>query len=194
MIHTYTLNGLQLQTGDILCLTFQGDLQDHPINHWRLLGLLVPGEVDHVAVYVGPEGRCVESAYRGVYVFHLDGAQWTPKKMYKYRGRFRDDFVGVAYPLPPLGKSGGNMAKCIFCKKDDARKNTTKKELDALFQYAVLESDDDMQKLIYDLKNREEDKLPTCNTCFSANERLMVVVDNRELARTKDEGFIIEGE
>ena len=103
MIHTYIINGLQVQTGDILCLAFHGDSQNHPVSRWRLLGLLIPGEVDHVAVYVGPQGRCVESAYRGVYDFDLGGDQWIPKKMYKYRGRFKDDFVGVAYPLQGRG-------------------------------------------------------------------------------------------
>ncbi len=105
MIHTYAINGIQVQTGDILCLAFHGDPQNHPVNQWRLLGLLIPGEVDHVAVYVGPGGRCVKSAYRGVYEFHLDGDQWTPKKMYKYRGRFKDDFIGAAFPLRGRGLS-----------------------------------------------------------------------------------------
>ena len=85
MIHTYIINNLQVQTGDILCLTFNGDPKNPPVNRWRLLGLLIPGEVDHVAVYVGPEGRCIESAYRGVYEFDLEGQIWLPKKMYKYR-------------------------------------------------------------------------------------------------------------
>jgi cell wall-associated NlpC family hydrolase len=105
MIHTSTINGLQIQTGDILCLAFHGDSENHPVSYWRLLGLLIPGEVDHVAVYIGPQGRSVESAYRGVYEFNLGGDQWIPKKMYKYRGRFKDDFVGVAYPLRGRGLS-----------------------------------------------------------------------------------------
>ena len=105
MIYEYTINGLKVQTGDILCLAFRSNPQNHPVNHWRLLGLLIPGEVDHVAVYVGPQGRCVESAYRGVYEFHLGGDRWMPKKMYKHRGRFKDDFVGVAYPLHGRGFS-----------------------------------------------------------------------------------------
>jgi len=99
MIHTTKINGLDVQTGDILCLAFHGDSENHPVSHWRLLGLVIPGEVDHVAVYIGPGGRCIESAYRGVYKFDLEGGEWLPKKMYKYRGRFKDDFVGVAYPL-----------------------------------------------------------------------------------------------
>ena len=105
MLHATTINGLNVQTGDILCLAFHGDPENHPVNHWRLLGLVIPGEVDHVAVYVGPEGRCVESAYRGVYEFDVEGGEWIPKKMYKYRGRFKDDFVGVAYPLQDRGLS-----------------------------------------------------------------------------------------
>jgi hypothetical protein len=99
MVHSTYLNGLQLRTGDILCLAFHGDAQNHPVNHWRLLGLLIPGEIDHIAVYIGPDGRCVEAAYRGVYEFHINGETWTPKKMYKYRGWFKDEFIGAAYPL-----------------------------------------------------------------------------------------------
>jgi hypothetical protein len=105
MIYQYTINGLHVKTGDILCLAFHGDPKNHPVNHWRLLGLLIPGEVDHVAVYVGPGGRCIESAYRGVYEFHLGGNRWAPRKMYKYRGRFKDDLVGIAYPLQGRGLS-----------------------------------------------------------------------------------------
>ncbi|HBX69206.1 MAG TPA: hypothetical protein DEH25_07445 [Chloroflexi bacterium] len=105
MIYTTTINNVQIQTGDILCLTFHDDVSEHPVNHWRLLGLIIPGEVDHVAIYIGPGGRCVESAYRGVYEFDLGGDLWIPKKMYKYRGRFQDDFVGAAYPLEGRGLS-----------------------------------------------------------------------------------------
>ena len=111
MVYSYKINGLSVKTGDILCLAFKGDPKNHPVNHWRLLGLIIPGEVDHVAVYIGPQGRCVESAYRGVYEFDLGGDQWIPKKMYRYRGRFKDDFVGVAYPLEGRGLSTTEQAR-----------------------------------------------------------------------------------
>ena len=97
MIYSYEINGLPLQTGDLICTTDGGQ----PIvagEFWRLLGKLVPGEVDHVAIYVGPEGRCVESAVVGVYVFESPGSTWDAEAMYEQR-LFLDQLYGVAYPL-----------------------------------------------------------------------------------------------
>lgn len=102
MIHTTTLNGLSIQTGDILCMAFDQDENSRPGDYWRILGMLIPGEVDHVAVYVGPGGRCVEAGGRGVIAFDLDGELWAAEKMFKHRGRFKDHLVGVAYPLQGL--------------------------------------------------------------------------------------------
>jgi hypothetical protein len=103
MIHRTTINGLTIQTGDILCMAFDEGESARPGDYWRILGLLIPGEVDHVAVYVGPGGRCVEAGAKGVYVFDLDGNEWIAEKMFKHRGRFKDHLVGVAYPLYGLG-------------------------------------------------------------------------------------------
>ncbi len=103
VIYTYTLDGLQIQTGDILCLAFGRDENISPGDYWRIIGLLVPGEVDHVAVYVGPGGRCVEACAKGVYTFDLEDNEWAAEKMFKHRGRFKDQLVGVAYPLHGLG-------------------------------------------------------------------------------------------
>ena len=97
MVHSYEINGLPLQTGDLICTTDGG----RPViagEFWRLLGKLVPGEVDHVAIYVGPEGRCVESAVVGVYVFESPGSTWDAEAMYEQR-LFLDQLYGVAYPL-----------------------------------------------------------------------------------------------
>lgn len=105
LIYSYTVNDIPIQTGDILCLAFDADNPAYPGDYWRILGLLIPGEVDHVAVYVGPEGRCVEAAARGVYTFDLEDNEWTARKMYKHRGRFKDHLVGVAYPLQAAGLS-----------------------------------------------------------------------------------------
>jgi hypothetical protein len=102
MIHAYTINGLKIQTGDILCLAFDGDHVGPPGDYWRILGLLIPGEVDHVAVFIGPEGRCVEACARGVYTFDLEDNEWAPEKMFKHRGIFKDHLVGAAYPLHGL--------------------------------------------------------------------------------------------
>ena len=103
MIYSYEINGLSLQTGDLICTTDGG----RPIiagEFWRLLGKLVPGEVDHVAIYVGPKGRCVESAVVGVYVFEVPGSIWDAEAMYRQR-LFLDQFHGIAYPLQGKGLS-----------------------------------------------------------------------------------------
>ena len=104
MIYTYTLEGLPLKTGDIICTTDMV-LEIEAGEFWRLLGRLLPGDVDHVAIYVGPEGRCVESGGRGVVTFDLRGDSWIPKKMTKHRGPFLDQLYGVAYPLEGRGLS-----------------------------------------------------------------------------------------
>lgn len=98
MIHEYTINGLPLKTGDIICTT-DVKLEIEAGEFWRFLGRLLPGEVDHVAIYLGPGGCCVESGGKGVVIFDIKGESWTPRKMIKHRGRFYDQLHGVAYPL-----------------------------------------------------------------------------------------------
>lgn len=103
MIDTYVVEGLEIQAGDVLCMAFNPESCVNTGDYWRILGLLIPGEVDHVAVYVGPGGRCVEACARGVYTFDLEDNQWAPEKMFKHRGRLKDHLVGVAYPLQAPG-------------------------------------------------------------------------------------------
>ena len=98
IISRHRIEGLPLQTGDIICTSCGGE----PVksgDFWRLLGMLVPGAVDHVTVYVGPGGRCVESGPSGVVMFTVVGDRWEAGKMAKRRGRLVDTFYGVAYPL-----------------------------------------------------------------------------------------------
>jgi len=98
MIHTYTINGLPLETGDIIC-TMNGKPNILPGEFWRLVGRLVPGDVDHVAVFVGPDGHCVEAGGRGVISFSVSLGSWDSAKMIANRGLLFDEFYGVAYPL-----------------------------------------------------------------------------------------------
>lgn len=102
MIDTVTIEGLQVQTGDVLC-TMNGKPDILPGEFWRLVGRLVPGEVDHVAIYVGPGGRCVESGTRGVITFEVPDGRWEAEKMVAQRGLLIDELVGVAYPLAGRG-------------------------------------------------------------------------------------------
>jgi hypothetical protein len=104
MIHTYVIDGIHIQTGDIIC-TVDGEPDILPGDFWRLLGRLLPGEVGHIAIYVGPRGRCVEAGAKGVVAFEVEENTWIPKKMMGQRGRFLDQFYGVAYPLHGRGLS-----------------------------------------------------------------------------------------
>ena len=104
MVYTYTIDGLLVRTGDVVCTT-DGELDIMPGDFWRLLGRLLPGEVGHVVVYVGPEGRCVEAAGRGVVTFEVEENTWVPERMVEQRGRFIDRLYGVAYPLRGRGLS-----------------------------------------------------------------------------------------
>jgi hypothetical protein len=104
MDYTYVIDGVRIQTGDIIC-TVDGEPDILPGDFWRLLGRLLPGEVGHIVVYVGPQGRCVEAGARGVVTFEVEENAWVPKNMMGQRGRFLDRFYGVAYPLRGRGLS-----------------------------------------------------------------------------------------
>lgn len=101
MIYTYQIEGLTLQTGDIIC-TMNGKPDILPGEFWRFVGRLVPGDVDHVAMYVGPTGRCVEAGARGVIKFTVFDGQWNTERMARRRGLLFDTFYGVSSPLDGL--------------------------------------------------------------------------------------------
>ncbi len=111
-IHTYLIDGLTVQTGDLICTSttmgqsvFAGFL-------WRVFGMIIPGPVDHIAVYVGPGGRCVEAGAKlRVITFDISGNTWDESKMTKVRGPLRDTLYGVAYPLAGRSLSGEEEAR-----------------------------------------------------------------------------------
>ncbi len=102
MVYSYEIEGLPLKTGDIIC-TMNGKPDILPGEFWRLVGRLVPGDVDHVALYLGPEGRCIECGSRGVVLFDVSGPAWCSEVMIRARGLLCDTFYGVAYPLDGQG-------------------------------------------------------------------------------------------
>jgi hypothetical protein len=104
MVYNYQIEGMTLRTGDIIC-TMNGKPDILPGEFWRLIGRLVPGDVDHVAVYVGPRGRCIEAGARGVIAFDVPGGHWDTERMARQRGLLLDTFYGVASPLDALGIS-----------------------------------------------------------------------------------------
>jgi len=98
MIHEYVINGLPVKTGDIIC-THDGGAPILEGQFWRFVGSLIPGEVDHVAVYVGPEGRCIEAGPKGVNFYELENNTWDAMKLRNQRGPVVDVFYGVALPV-----------------------------------------------------------------------------------------------
>jgi len=102
MIYTYQIEGIPVQTGDIIC-TMNGKPDILPGEFWRLIGRLVPGDVDHVAIYIGPEGRCIEAGAHGVIKFTVFNGEWNTEKMARRRGLLFDSFYGIVSPLDALG-------------------------------------------------------------------------------------------
>jgi len=101
-IYKTSFNGITLQTGDLIC-TADGKPDILPGEFWRLIGRLLPGDVDHVVIYLGPRGRCVESGALGVITFTMPGKTWQSEKLVAARGLLVDQFYGVAYPLEDSG-------------------------------------------------------------------------------------------
>lgn len=106
MIHTYQVNGLTVKTGDIIC-TMNGKPNILPGEFWRLVGRLVPGDVDHIAIYLGPDGRFVEAGALGVVTFEIHEGLWQSEHSMPERGMLVDTFYGVAYPLNEIGLTPG---------------------------------------------------------------------------------------
>jgi hypothetical protein len=104
MVHTYQINGLIVRTGDVIC-TMNGKPDILPGEFWRLVGRLVPGDVDHVVMYHGPAGLCIESGAKGVVTFEIHDGYWEPEHTMPERGLLVDTFYGVAYPLAGRGLS-----------------------------------------------------------------------------------------
>ena len=104
MIYTYQIEGIPLQTGDIIC-TMNGKPDILPGEFWRFIGRLVPGDVDHVAIYVGPHGRCIEAGTRGIITFDVPDEAWDTERMASQRGLLFDTFYGVVSPLDTLQAS-----------------------------------------------------------------------------------------
>ncbi len=104
MIFTYQIHGIPLQTGDIICTT-DGKPEILAGEFWRLLGRLLPGDVDHIVMYTGPGGSCVEAGALGVITFEFKSGHWNSEILMRQRGMLVDTFYGVAYPLQGLGLS-----------------------------------------------------------------------------------------
>lgn len=102
MVYTYAIKGVSVKTGDII-ITHDGDDCSIAGQFWRILGALLPGDADHAVIYIGPEGRCIESAACGVEVFNVPNGTWDGQAMMGQRGLLLDEFYGVVSPLEGIG-------------------------------------------------------------------------------------------
>ena len=58
-----------------------------------------------MAIYLGPNGRCIEAGARGVITFDVPTGHWNTERMARQRGLLFDTFYGVASPLDGVGLS-----------------------------------------------------------------------------------------
>ncbi|GAB4126410.1 MAG: hypothetical protein Fur005_23950 [Roseiflexaceae bacterium] len=103
MIHTYQLHGHTLQTGDLIC-TSDGNQHILFSKAYELLGIVIPGPIDHIALYIGPGGRCIEAGPWGVLDFELPNNHWDSPAMFDRRG-IADTIYGIANPVAGRGFS-----------------------------------------------------------------------------------------
>lgn len=98
-VYSYKINGIPVQTGDLIC-TVDGDPSAPIIGQfWWLVGKMIPGDVNHIVIYIGPEGRCVESgAWGKVIAFDVPDGEWDGPGMFGER-LLIDQLYGIAYPL-----------------------------------------------------------------------------------------------
>lgn len=99
-LYTSTIDGLTVRTGDIIC-TANGSEESFVGAFWRAVGVAVPGDVDHVLLYVGPAGRCVEAGPQGVIAYDVPDQHWDAERMHTQRG-FVDTLYGVVSPVDDL--------------------------------------------------------------------------------------------
>jgi uncharacterized protein YycO len=92
MVYEFVINGRHLKTGDIIS-TKDGNNSIYTLG-FHILGLMIPGTVDHTVMYVGPDGLCVESGMRGVIAFNA-ATKWNSDAMFKERG-LADEFYAAS--------------------------------------------------------------------------------------------------
>jgi len=99
MIYEFTINGRKVKTGDVIS-TSDGTNSIFSLGY-RILGKLVPGDMDHSVLYVGPEGLCVEAGIYGVITFNAS-PEWDSEEMFAQRGLL-DTFRAASSVLKSRG-------------------------------------------------------------------------------------------
>ncbi len=108
-VHTHRYEGLVVRTGDVLC-TVNGVPGSLAGRFWQGVGAVLPGRIDHCALYVGPGGRCVEAGANGVIAFDMPGPEWDAPALVGTRALL-DRLYGVADPLAGRGFAPADEAR-----------------------------------------------------------------------------------
>lgn len=99
MIYEFTINGRKVKSGDVIS-TRDGMNSIYSVGY-TVLGKLIPGDVDHTVLYVGPEGLCVEAGIYGVISFNA-AHEWSAMAMFEGRGLL-DTFHSASSVVGKLG-------------------------------------------------------------------------------------------
>jgi uncharacterized protein YycO len=110
VLYEYEINSVAVRTGDIIC-THDGGAPILEGRHWHFVGNLIPGDVDHVALYLGPGGRCIEAGPKGVNLYEVKNKTWDSVNMRDQRGPVVDRFYGVACPVEGRGLAESRKAE-----------------------------------------------------------------------------------
>ncbi len=111
-VRTYQIDGLTVQTGDVICTSTTQGQSVFAGFLWRIFGMIIPGPVDHIAVYIGPGGRCVEAGAKlRVITFDIVDNTWDELKMIEARGPLFDTLYGIVYPLAGRSLSRAEEAR-----------------------------------------------------------------------------------
>lgn len=135
MIYFYTINGLPVQTGDIICTTDGG--KGLLGQFWWIVGKLIPGDVDHTVIYTGPNGKCVEAGAKGrVITFEIPSQRWDSEEMLAQR-LISDEIYGIAYPCRNRGLTEREE---IYVREDVAEYCLKQAEMQKPYNFNLLNS------------------------------------------------------
>ena len=90
------LEGRLIRTGDLIG-TVDGGASLYGFL-FRVIGVLIPGKPDHIAIYLGPDGICAEAGPMGVNLFRFPGGKWNAALMRGQR-EIIDTLFGVCSPI-----------------------------------------------------------------------------------------------
>jgi hypothetical protein len=93
MIYSEILEGKSISSGDIIATVDGGEGSFYGAL-FKLIGAIIPGKPDHIIMYLGPDGICVEAGPKGVNLFGFFDGRWDAEQMRLQRG-ILDKLYGV---------------------------------------------------------------------------------------------------